>query len=131
MNELSQPLARTTLHEDLVERIRTMIFSGELKGGDRVPEQRLCDMFGISRTPLREALKVLGSEGLLDLLPNKGARVATLSEEDIDGIFPVMGALEALAGSLACARLTDTDTMCYVQPQWFGTSVINLNYKHE
>ena len=73
MNELSQPLARTTLHEDLVERIRTMIFSGELKGGDRVPEQRLCDMFGISRTPLREALKVLGSEGLLDLLPNKGA----------------------------------------------------------
>ncbi|MDC1214622.1 GntR family transcriptional regulator [Rhodospirillales bacterium] len=109
MNELSQPLARTTLHEDLVERIRTMIFSGELKGGDRVPEQRLCDMFGISRTPLREALKVLGSEGLLDLLPNKGARVATLSEEDIDGIFPVMGALEALAGSLACARLTDTE----------------------
>lgn len=109
MNELSQPLIRTTLHEELVERIRAMIFSGELKGGDRVPEQRLCDMFGISRTPLREALKVLGSEGLLDLLPNKGARVATLSEEDIDEIFPVMGALEALAGSLACARLTDTE----------------------
>ncbi len=109
MNDLSQPITRATLHEELVDRIRTMIFSGELKGGDRVPEQRLCDMFGISRTPLREALKVLGSEGLLDLLPNKGARVATLSEEDIDEIFPVMGALEALAGSLACARLTEAE----------------------
>lgn len=109
MNELTQPIARTTLHGELVERIRAMIFSGELVGGERVPEQKLCDQLGISRTPLREALKVLGNEGLLDLLPNRGARVATLTEADIDEIFPVMGALEALAGELACARLTDAD----------------------
>jgi len=109
MNQMSEPGARTTLHEELVERLRGMIFSGELKGGDRVPEQRLCDLLGISRTPLREALKVLGNEGLLELLPNRGARVATLSEDDIDEIFPVMGALEALSGELACARLSDDE----------------------
>lgn len=109
MNQIAEPAPRTTLHEELVERLRGMIFSGELKGGDRVPEQRLCDMLGISRTPLREALKVLGNEGLLELLPNRGARVATLSEDDIDEIFPVMGALEALSGELACARLSDTE----------------------
>lgn len=109
MNELSEPVSRATLHEELVSRIREMIFSGELKGGDRVPEQKLCDRFSVSRTPLREALKVLGGEGLLHLLPNRGARVATLSEEDVDEIFPVMGALEALSGELACAKLTDAD----------------------
>lgn len=109
MNEMAQPIARATFHNELAERIRAMIFSGELQGGDRVPEQKLCDMFGVSRTPLREALKVLGGEGLLTLEPNRGARVATLSEEDIDEIFPVMGALEALSGELACARLTDSE----------------------
>ena len=111
MNELSQaaPLGRASLHEELVERIREMIFSGALTGGDRVPEQKLCDMFGVSRTPLREALKVLGGEGLLHLLPNRGARVATLTEEDVDEIFPVMGALEALSGELACTRISDTE----------------------
>lgn len=109
MNEMAQPIARATLHNELSERIRTMIFSGELQGGDRVPEQKLCDIFGVSRTPLREALKVLGGEGLLTLEPNRGARVATLSEEDIDEIFPVMGALEALSGELACKHLTDNE----------------------
>ncbi|MEX2311659.1 MAG: GntR family transcriptional regulator [Rhodospirillales bacterium] len=106
---MSEPLIRTTLHDELVSRLSDMIFTGALRGGDRVPEQRLCDMLGVSRTPLREALKVLGNEGLLDLLPNRGARVAILSAEDIDEIFPVMGALEALSGELACARLSDTE----------------------
>lgn len=109
MNQMSQPAPRTTLHEELVGKLREMIFSGELRGGDRVPEQKLCDQLGVSRTPLREALKVLGNEGLLELLPNRGARVATLSEADIDEIFPVMGALEALSGELACANLTDAE----------------------
>ncbi len=108
MNQIAAPV-RAPLHEELTARIREMIFSGELVGGERVPEQKLCDRFGISRTPLREALKVLGNEGLLDLLPNRGARVAVLKPEDVDEIFPVMGALEALAGELACRRLTETE----------------------
>lgn len=100
------PLPRSSLHDELTERLREMIFSGELEGGERVPEKLLCERFGISRTPLREALKVLASEGLLHLLPNRGARVATLTAEAVEEIFPVMGALEALAGELACRHAT-------------------------
>ena len=60
-----------------------------------------------SRTPLREALKTLASEGWLEILPHKGARVTRLNEEDIDQMFPIMGALEALSGELACASLSE------------------------
>jgi DNA-binding GntR family transcriptional regulator len=66
-------------------------------------------MLGISRTPLREALKVLAAEGLVELLPNRGARVRTLSEQDLDELFDVMGGLEGLAGRLACERITDAE----------------------
>lgn len=103
----AQPIARVTLHDELVARLRDLIVEGELAPGARVPERTLCERFGVSRTPLREALKVLASEGLLDLLPNRGATVARLTPADLDEMFPVMGALEALAGELACARITD------------------------
>src|SRR5260370_145954 len=77
--------------------------------GGRVPERQLCAMFGISRTPLREALKVLASEGLVDLLPNRGARVRQLSEHELGELFDVMGGLEGLAGRLACENITDEE----------------------
>ena len=64
-------------------------------------------MFGISRTPLREALKVMANEGLVLLLPNRGARVTRLTRRDVEDMFHVMGALEALSGELACERITD------------------------
>ena len=108
MNDMADVrIPRTSLHETVTEHIREMIFSGTLSGGDRVPEKLLCERLGISRTPLREALKVLASEGLLTLLPNRGARVARLTVDAVEELFPVMGALEALAGELACARATD------------------------
>src|SRR6202041_3602767 len=66
-------------------------------------------MLGISRTPLREALKVLASEGLVELLPNRGARVRQLSEQDLGELFDVMGGLEGLAGRLACENITDAE----------------------
>ncbi len=103
----AQPIARVTLHEELVARLRDLIVEGELAPDVRVPERTLCERFGVSRTPLREALKVLASEGLLDLLPNRGATVSRLTQADLDEMFPVMGALEALAGELACTRITD------------------------
>ena len=103
----AQPIARVTLHDELVARLRDMIIEGELAPGIRVPERALCERFSVSRTPLREALKVLASEGLLDLLRNRGATVSRLTQADLDEMFPVMGALEALAGELACARITD------------------------
>lgn len=104
-----EPIRRPLLHEEIVERLRGLIFAGELEPDIRVPEKELCARFGISRTPLREALKVLASEGLITLLPNRGARVTRLTPDDAEELFPVMGALEALAGELACARATDAD----------------------
>lgn len=101
-----QPIARRSLHDEVVERIRDMIVEGELAPDARVPERLLCERFGISRTPLREALKVLASEGLIQLLPNRGARVAALSAADIDELFEVLAGLESLAGELACRRIT-------------------------
>lgn len=98
---------QTTLHEDVANKLRDLIFDGELKDDTRIPEKLLCERFGISRTPLREALKVLAREGLIFLLPNRGARVARLKPSDIDEVFPVMGALEAVAGETACRFITE------------------------
>lgn len=98
-----------SLHDDVVNRIRDMIFAGEFIGGQRIPEKLLCRKLSISRTPLREALKVLASDGLLRLLPNRGARVVRLTGKDVDEMFPVMGTLEALAGELSCQRITDDE----------------------
>lgn len=105
----AQPIRRPSLHQEVVGRIREMIFEGALVAGERVPEKMVCQRLAISRTPLREALKVLASEGLVELLPNRGARVAKLTAAAVDEIFPVMGALEGVAGELACARITEVE----------------------
>ena len=86
-----------------------MIVEGELDANTRINEKMLCERFGISRTPLREALKVLASEGLVELMPNRGATVASFTSEDLDETFPIMGALEALSGELACQLISDTE----------------------
>ncbi len=109
MAEIPGTIRRPTLHEEVVERIRDMIFDGDLKAGTRVPEKSLCQTFGISRTPLREALKVLAADGLITLQPNRGAWITKLTPEDVDELFPIMGSLEALSGELACRNATDED----------------------
>ena len=105
----AQPIRRPSLHQEAAARIREMIFEGELAVGERVPEKALCQRLAISRTPLREALKVLASEGLIELLPNRGARIARLTVEAVDEMFPVMGALESVAGELACTHIDDVE----------------------
>jgi DNA-binding GntR family transcriptional regulator len=102
-------IVRPSLHNELVQRVRDLVIEGHLKPGQKVPEAELCRTLGVSRTPMREALKVLAAEGLLTLLPNRGAIVAKITAEEIDELFPIMGALEALAGRLACARITDKE----------------------
>src|SRR5262245_43278775 len=96
-----------SLHDEILSKLRDHIVEGNIPDGGRVPERQLCEMFGISRTPLREALKVLAAEGLVELLPNRGARVRALSEQDLGELFDVMGGLEGLAGRLACENITD------------------------
>lgn len=100
---------RRPLHEEAAERLRDMIVEGELTPGARITEQSLCDRMGFSRTPLREAIKTLTSEGLIVLQPNRGATVASLSLDDIEDTFRVIGVLEALAGELACENVRDDD----------------------
>lgn len=103
------PIIRRTLHEELIVMIREMIVSGALTPGTKIPEKALCERFSVSRTPLREALKVLATDGLVALETNRGARVTQITRRDLDEAFPVMGALEALAGELACRNITDAE----------------------
>lgn len=112
MNYVAGPekiLQRKTLHEELTQGLRDLIIQGDLQPGVKVPERDLCEAYKVSRTPLREALKVLASEGLVVLEPNRGARVSLITREDLDEVFPVMGALEALAGELACQNITPAE----------------------
>lgn len=102
-------IRQSTLHGEVAERIRDMIIEGTLAPGSRVPEKQLCEQFGVSRTPLREALKVLAFEGFVELLPNRGARVAKLTKETLKNTFEVMQSLEALSGELACARISEAE----------------------
>ncbi|WP_299615002.1 GntR family transcriptional regulator [uncultured Tateyamaria sp.] len=105
----SQTIMRKSLHHELVDRLQTLIINSELKPGTKVPEKQLCDQFGVSRTPLREALKVLASVGLVRLEPNRGAWVTQVTQEEVEEVFPVLGALEALSGELACKHITDAE----------------------
>ncbi|HWA38333.1 MAG TPA: GntR family transcriptional regulator [Burkholderiales bacterium] len=97
-------IARRPLHEEAVDRLRDLIVQGRLSPGERLNERLLCERLGISRTPLREAIKLLATEGLVELLPNRGAVVSAVDPDRIAEALTVMGALEALAGELACGR---------------------------
>ena len=100
---------RGALHRETADRLRDMIFAGELEPGARVIEIALSRRLGVSRTPLREAFRALTAEGLLEPLPRRGARIASLTAELVDELFPIMGALESLAGELACRHVTDAE----------------------
>ena len=102
-------IRRRTLHADVTERVRDMIVEGELGQGERVDEKALCAQFEISRTPLREALKVLACEGLVELLPNRGARVTELTATGVTELFEVAAGLERMAAELAATRATQSE----------------------
>jgi DNA-binding GntR family transcriptional regulator len=99
-------LERQRLHDTVVEHLRGFITEGVLTAGQKLNERELCEILGISRTPLREALKVLAVEGLIELSPNRGASVARMSELELREAFELMSGLEAFAGELACERIT-------------------------
>jgi DNA-binding GntR family transcriptional regulator len=102
------PLRGSSLHDGVASRLRTKIFDGELAPGDWIDEKLLADAWQISRTPLREALKVLASEGLVDLVPHRGCRVVQISDADADDLFPVMALLEGRCALEAVRHVDDT-----------------------
>lgn len=97
------------LHEHVAHRIREMIRKGVLNKGDRIAEKDLCTSLGVSRTPLREALRFLTSEGLITILPHRGAYVAEPSMDEIREMFEVMTLLEGNCAAMAARKISDSD----------------------
>jgi DNA-binding GntR family transcriptional regulator len=98
----STPISRKSLHSEVTDRIRQLIVESHLQPGQRVPELEISRDLGVSRTPIREALKVLASEGLVELLPLRGAVVKTFSKKDATDMLELMALLEVFAAEKAC-----------------------------
>ena len=103
------PLAQRPLYLDVADRIRELIYTRVLNPGDWIDEIELSEKLGISRTPLREALKVLNRENLVDLVSRKGCRVKQLDDEELLELFPVMASMEGLCANLATQKLKASD----------------------
>lgn len=99
-------IPRAALHEQVAQRLRQMLVEGRIAPGAKLNERELSELLNVSRTPLREAIKMLAAEGLVELLPNRGAVAVSLDEQDILDTFEVMAGLEAQSGELAAQRIT-------------------------
>ena len=98
-------IVRAPLHVQVANRLRGLIDSGELAPGGRLNEVELCNDMGVSRTLLREAIRSLATEGLVELQPNRGAIVSVISREDVTEILPIMASLEGVVGRLAAVNM--------------------------
>jgi DNA-binding GntR family transcriptional regulator len=97
------------LHDQVAARLRTQLVEGRIAPGAKLNERELCEQLRVSRTPLREAIKLLAAEGLVDLLPNRGAVAVKLTEADVLNAFEVLAGLEGMSGELASQRITDEE----------------------
>ena len=104
---LSLPPA--ALHDQLTHRLRQMLVENQIPPGAKLNERALCEALHVSRTPLREAIKALAAEGLVALVPNRGAVALALTEEDIQHTFEVLAGLESHSGRLAAERITEAE----------------------
>ena len=102
-------IARVALHDQVVARLRTLLIEGHIAPGAKLNERELSALLRVSRTPLREAIKLLASEGMVDLLPNRGAVAVKLTETDILNTFEVLAGLEAMSGELAAERMSEEE----------------------
>jgi len=100
---------RVVLHEQVASTLRQMLVEGLIPPGVKLNERELCEELNISRTPLREAIKMLAVEGLVELLPNRGSVAIELSPADVRHTFEVMAGLEGLSGELAAQRITESE----------------------
>lgn len=97
------------LRDVIFNTIREAIITGELKPGERLMEVQLAEKMGVSRTPVREAIRKLELEGLVEMIPRKGAHVAEVSVKDIMDVLEVRASMDGLATSLAAQRITDDE----------------------
>jgi DNA-binding GntR family transcriptional regulator len=102
-------IARLALHDQVAARLRTLLVEGQIAPGAKLNERELCEQLRVSRTPLREAIKLLAAEGLVDLLPNRGAVAVKLTEADVQNTFELLATLEGLSGELAAQRITEAE----------------------
>lgn len=102
-------IPRAALHEQVAYRLRELLVEGSIAPGAKLNERELAERLHVSRTPLREAIKMLAAEGLVELLPNRGAVAVSLSEQDVINTFEVMAGLEGMSGELAVQRMTDAE----------------------
>lgn len=100
-------LSGLALHDQVAARLRTMLVECRIAPGAKLLERELCEELHVSRTPLREAIKLLAAEGLVDLIPNRGAVAVKLTETDVVDTFEVLAALEGMSGELAALRIED------------------------
>lgn len=103
---MTRPIQRGNLHDEVVVLLRDLIIKGELLPGSYIPEAELCGKLGISRTPMREAIRILASQGLVTLVPRRGAVVAKPTAEELQGLFLALGGLESACAPMACANFT-------------------------
>ncbi len=108
-------IAPLALYQEVAERLRERIFSHELPPGAWIDEQAMADQYGISRTPLREALKVLAAEGLVTLKPRRGCYVTEISEKDLDEIFSVLALLEGQCAATTAGQASDEELASLVE----------------
>jgi DNA-binding GntR family transcriptional regulator len=108
-DETLQRLERKSLAEQAADELRNLILLEKLAPGASIPERETAAALGVSRTPLRESLRILASEGLVEISPNRAPRVANPSLAELKSLLQVQGALEALAGELACEVATDDE----------------------
>ncbi|MCE4556099.1 GntR family transcriptional regulator [Roseateles cellulosilyticus] len=112
---VAAPLAATALYEQVADRLRLRILARELEPGAWIDELKLCGELGISRTPLREALKVLASEGLVTMKLRRGAYVTEMSERDVREAYQLLSLLESDAAAQVAARASDAELEELVQ----------------
>jgi DNA-binding GntR family transcriptional regulator len=103
------PLRNTVLHDQVLRKLRTMLVEGRIAAGAKLNERELAERLQVSRTPLREAIKQLAAEGLVSLLPHRGAVAVQLDEREVHHTFELMAALEGLSGELAAQRIADDE----------------------
>ena len=108
-------LQHDTLLARVTNRLRKLILTNQIQAGERIKQDEIAQLLGVSRTPVREAIRQLETEGLITTLPYKGAVVASVNKEELEDIYQIRIALEAQATKLACENMTEKDIQALEQ----------------